>query len=160
MKFYSREQPGSFLTLMKLMSWFGTCLISRTARTNSISLPMSGPAPFGGGGDFDDGRRVCGAKCDVNECLALLTHIARVERGQSSHRITGWRSHLDRGEGGSSLVFDCPTPTSSKHRFGDRGLRQKSRSVVANVSANTRMGTRAASAHSPRSPRTIKRREK
>ena len=65
-----------------------------------VALPMSGPAPFGGGGDFDDGRRVCGAKCDVNECLALLTHIARVERGQSSHRITGWRSHLDRGEGG------------------------------------------------------------
>lgn len=149
MKFYSREQPGSFLTLMKLMSWFGTCLISRTARTNSISLPMSKPAPFGGG-----------AECDVNECLALLTHIARVERGQSSHRITGGATSIEGREGGSSLVFDCPTPTSSKHRFGDRGLRQKSRSVVANVSANTRMGTRAASAHSPRSPRTIKRREK
>ena len=147
---------------MKLMSWFGTCLISRTARTNSISLPMSGPAPFGGG-DFDDGRRGCGAKCDVNECLALLTHIARVELGQSSHRITGGATSIDRREGGSSLVFDCPTSTSSKHRFGDRGLRQKSRSVAANVSANTRMGTQPASAHSahsPRSPRTIKRREK
>ena len=103
LKFYSREQPGSFLTLMKLMSWFGTCLISRTARTNSISLPMSGPAPFGGG-DFDDG-----AECDVNECLALLTHIARVERGQSSQRITGWRSHLDRGEGGREGAASCLT---------------------------------------------------
>ena len=60
-----------------------------------VALPMSGPAPFGGG-DFDDGRRGCGAKCDVNECLALLTHIiARVERGQSSHRITG--GAIERG---------------------------------------------------------------
>ena len=159
MKFYSREQPGSFLTLMKLRSWFGTCLISRTARTNSISLPMSGPAPFGGG-DFDDGRRGCGAKCDVNECLALLTHIARVELGQSSHRITGGATSIEGREGGSSLVFDCPTPNRAHIGSAIEDFGKKSRSVVANVSANTRMGTRAASAHSPRSPRTIKRREK
>ena len=68
-----------------------------------VALPMSGPAPFGGG-DFDDGRRGCGAKCDVNECLALLTHIARVERGQASHRITGGATSVERREGAASCL--------------------------------------------------------
>ena len=64
-----------------------------------VALPMTGPAPISG--DFDDGRRGCGAKCDVNECLWRYSLISRESSviSQSSHLITGGATSIEGREG-------------------------------------------------------------